>query len=143
MLLARLIYSRLNQVIKCKSFPLWLNNTGLYCFSSTSFNQCTPLIYCKGLQLLYARVMPSWERGYPRAPTVCVHVQVPALRLGTKRVVPPRGAGAVGHCPSGHSGQDRCYLSAVSEKDTGTQNSYCSELEFSNVMHIIEREESA
>lgn len=66
---------------------------------------------------------------------VCVHVQVPALRLGTKRPVPPRGAGAVGHCPSGHSGQDRCYLSAVSEKDRGTHSSRCSEPEFSDVMY--------
>ena len=44
---------------------------------------------------------------------MCVHVVVPALRLGTKQAVPPRGVGAMGHGPSGHSGQDRCYLSAV------------------------------
>lgn len=65
---------------------------------------------------------------------MCVHVQVPALRLGTNWVVPPRGAGAVGFCPSGHSGQDRCYLSAVRKTDRGTHNSYCSELRFSDVM---------
>lgn len=69
--------------------------------------------------------MPSWGRGYPRVPTVCVHAQEPALRLGTKWVVPPRAAGATGHCPSGHSGQDRCYLSAVTERHRGTHNSYC------------------
>lgn len=79
--------------------------------------------------------MPSWERGYPWAPTVRVHVQVPALRLGTKQVVPPRGAGAVGHCPSGHSGYDRCYLSAVRKRERGTHNSNRLELEFSDVMY--------
>lgn len=47
---------------------------------------------------------------------MCVHVQVPALRLGTKQIVPPREAGALGHCPSGHSGKDRCYLSVVGER---------------------------
>lgn len=45
---------------------------------------------------------------------VCVHVQVPASRLGKKKqAVPPRGVRAMAHCPSGHSVQGKCYLSVV------------------------------
>lgn len=65
------------------------------------------------------------ERGYPRVPAERVHAQVPTLSLGSDRVLPPRAAGATGHCPSGHRGQDRCYLSAVTERDGGTHRGYC------------------
>lgn len=56
--------------------------------------------------------------------SVCVHVGVPALRLGTRRALPPREAGAPWHCPSGHSGRDRCYLSAAREGSSSSSTSH-------------------
>lgn len=50
---------------------------------------------------------------------MCVCVQMPVQRLGTKQVMSPRGAGVVENCPSGHSGRKQ--VQPVSGEEKGRE----------------------